>query len=74
MCIFLFQNVFFFLYQLHQIFVVLVLLTYNCVVFSALLQGEGWTAFEEMETLVFLFSLSALGILYAMNTNPELQE
>jgi len=27
-----------------------------------------------METLVFLFSFSALGILYAMNTNPELQE
>lgn len=29
---------------------------------------------EEMETLVFLFSFSALGILYAMNTIPELQE
>ncbi|XP_026201923.1 transmembrane 6 superfamily member 2 [Anabas testudineus] len=27
-----------------------------------------------METLVFLFSLSALGVLYAMNTIPELQE
>uniref|UniRef100_H3D6N4 Transmembrane 6 superfamily member 2b n=1 Tax=Tetraodon nigroviridis TaxID=99883 RepID=H3D6N4_TETNG len=27
-----------------------------------------------METLVFLFSFSALGILYAMNTIPELQE
>ncbi|KAM6938394.1 transmembrane 6 superfamily member 2 [Lycodopsis pacificus] len=27
-----------------------------------------------METFVFLFSLSALGILYAMNTIPELQE
>ncbi|XP_034438775.1 transmembrane 6 superfamily member 2 [Hippoglossus hippoglossus] len=27
-----------------------------------------------METSVFLFSLSALGILYAMNTIPELQE
>lgn len=27
-----------------------------------------------METLVFLFSFSALGVLYAMNTIPELQE
>ncbi|KAM6962443.1 transmembrane 6 superfamily member 2 [Aplochiton taeniatus] len=27
-----------------------------------------------METLVFLFSLSALGVLYTMNTVPELQE
>ncbi|CAJ1060214.1 transmembrane 6 superfamily member 2 [Xyrichtys novacula] len=27
-----------------------------------------------METLVFIFSFSALGILYAMNTNPVLQE
>ncbi|KAM9358156.1 transmembrane 6 superfamily member 2 [Symphorus nematophorus] len=27
-----------------------------------------------METLVFLFSFSALGILYAMNTTPEFQE
>ncbi|KAM7388465.1 hypothetical protein PAMP_024637 [Pampus punctatissimus] len=35
---------------------------------------EGQTAFEEMETLVFLFSFSALGILYAMNTIPEFQE
>lgn len=34
----------------------------------------GWTATEEMETLVFLFSFSALGILYAMNTTPEFQE
>ncbi|XP_007576827.2 transmembrane 6 superfamily member 2-like isoform X1 [Poecilia latipinna] len=27
-----------------------------------------------METLVFLFSFSALGVLYAMNTTPEFQE
>uniref|UniRef100_A0A3B5LMI3 Transmembrane 6 superfamily member 2b n=1 Tax=Xiphophorus couchianus TaxID=32473 RepID=A0A3B5LMI3_9TELE len=29
---------------------------------------------EEMETLVFLFSFSALGVLYAMNTTSEFQE
>lgn len=32
------------------------------------------TAFEEMETFVFLFSFSALGILYAMNSIPAFQE
>lgn len=48
-------------------------LTDKWLVFAAflwILQGD----FEEMETLVLLFSFSALGILYAMNTIPELQE
>lgn len=43
----------------------------KCILFPAVLCGR---LPEKMETLVFLFSFSALGILYAMNTIPELQE
>lgn len=49
----------------------LVLKSDKCSLFPAVLCGR---LPEEMETLVFLFSFSALGILYAMNTIPELQE
>lgn len=45
----------------------------HCI-YSGAVDSTGREAVEEMETLVFLFSFSALGILYAMNTIPEFQE
>lgn len=50
---------------------IFVLKSDKCIFSPAVLCGRHP---EEMETLVFLFSFSALGILYAMNTIPELQE